>query len=1125
MKCNSVMLSLFFVSSLIPGLSGYAGNAVSEPKDTPENGIELPLKPDKTLTFSVDEATWMSLDVSPQGDRLVIEVLGDLYLLPVDGGQAIPLSTGMHFDSQPRFSPDGSTIAFISDRGGQEDLWLMAVPGETAADTQDPDKQGLEPRRLTKSDNRTELASPSWSPDGISVVVSKSSWSLRTYELWAYHIAGGNGVQITKAKATDETPSRDRHNALGATFSPDGRYLYYSHKSGGFGYNLRFPLWQIARKDLLTGHEDILTRAQGSAFRPAISPDGNLLVYGTRYEQQTGLRIRHLNSGVDEWLAFPVQKDDQESMFTRDLLPGYAFTPDGKSIVTTRQGKLVRIDLQTKTIADIPFQVAIEKQIASRLYFPYRAEVGPVQARIISNPVLSPNGKKLVFSAFSRIYLYDLENNKAQVISPEGIVAAFPSWSPGGSEVVYVSWQEDGGHIYRQRARKGAKPKQISQHPAFYLYPAWSPDGARIVALRGSGYERQVREGDFGLVVGSDVVWLPVRGGEAQLVIPARGLSRPHFGPESDRVYLQLSAGPFANKGTTLLVSIRYDGTDRREILSSAGPGTFTAEADVPSELLQISPKGSHALIQHANQVYVAALLNPYLQQQKVSIAKSDLPLMKITDVGANFVRWDAKGDNITWSVGNYFYQRPLSSLDFRKNEKTEEEKASSKESEEIESQTLAEAHDAVTVQQIQVYQPRAEVPGSIALVGATAITMGPEGVIEDSVILISDGRIVQVGPKSEIEISQTFELKDVSGKVIVPGYVDTHAHYRTRQGVPSLSNWSFLANLAYGVTTGIDVQPSTIDLISAQDLVDTGQMLGPRVYSTGPGIFSNNEFTSKQHAYGVLKRYRDHYGVRNLKAYISGSRQQRQWLLQAARELELMPTTEGSLDMKLDLTHMIDGFSGNEHNFPLPDLYDDVVQLAAQTRIAYTPTLLVTYGGPWTENRFYANESPHDDPKLRRFTPYYSLAARTLRRGGWFHEKEYATTRIAQQASKIVAAGGQVGIGAHGQLQGLGYHWELWSVASGGSNSQALRSATLMGAEMIGLQQDIGSLEAGKLADLVVLNSNPLDDIRNSADIRFVMKGGALYEGDTLDQVWPISKPLPDQWWWHIDPAETLAR
>ena len=1067
----------------------------------------------------------MSLDVSPQGDRLVIEVLGDLYLLPIEGGEAMPLSTGMHFDSMPRFSPDGSQIVFVSDRDGTDDLWIMSAnASERDNGDDDPSAKNKAPFKLTSSTWDTQLTSPTWSPDGKSVVVSKTVGSLGTFELWIYHIDGGSGVQITKAKPSDDTRSEDRHNALGAAFSPDGRYLYFANKSGGFGYNLRFPMWQIARRDLMTGDEDVLTQAQGSAFRPMISPDGSRLVYATRYQQHTGLRIRNLDSGIDEWLAFPVEKDLQEAWFERDLLPASAFTPDGQAIITTVNGKLVRIDTRTKSVVDIPFQVNVEKQVAERLNFPYRVETGPVEARVISDPVLSPDGSKLAFSAFARIYVQDIESGRVDAISPDGVATAFPDWSPKGNELVYASWQPGGGHIYRQAARKGSKPKQISEHAAYYSHPAWSPDGARIVVLRGSGYERQIRESDFGAVTGSDLLWFDTKGGAAHLVLPARGLTRPHFGPEADRIYLLVGS----SESESSLISIRFDGTDRRQILSSEGPGYYTGDP-MASEVIQLSPDGSHALIQHSNQVYVAALMNPWLSKQEIDIKDPGLPLVKITDVGANFVRWNADGDMVTWSAGNHFYQRPLASVDFKakkkegKEEKSEEQAKDSEESKEPE--PLAEDHEAVVVREVRVSMPRAETAGDIALIHATAITMNGEEVIEDSVILISDGRITHVGPGSEVSIPAGYQQQDLSGKFVVPGYVDTHAHYDIRQEIPSFSNSSFLANLAYGVTTGMDVQPSTIEQITAQDMVDAGLMLGPRAYSTGPGIFSDNQFNSKQDAYRVLKRYKEHYGVRNLKAYLTGGRKQRQYLLQAAKELQLMPTTEGGLDMKMDLTHMIDGFSGNEHNFPLDALYEDVVQLAAQTRIAYTPTLLVLYGGPAGENYFYNNESPHDDAKLKRFTPHNSLVARTLRRGSWVHDLEYATTRVAEQAMKIVAAGGQVGIGAHGQLQGLGYHWELWSVASGGSNYNALRAATLMGAEMIGLGQDLGSITAGKLADLVVLNSNPLDDIRSSADIQFVMKGGALYEGDTLNQVWPRHRELPDQWWWHLSPEEALAQ
>ena len=268
-----------------------------------------------------------------------------------------------------------------------------------------------------------------------------------------------------------------------------------------------------------------------------------------------------------------------------------------------------------------------------------------------------------------------------------------------------------------------------------------------------------------------------------------------------------------------------------------------------------------------------------------------------------------------------------------------------------------------------------------------------------------------------------------------------------------------------------------------------------------------------------MLRRYKDYYQVINIKAYMAGSSKQRQWLIQAARELQLMPTTEGALDMEMDLTHAVDGFSGLEHNYPLPVLYDDVVQLTARTRLAYTPTLLVTYGGPAAENYFFSRSSPHDDPKLKRFTPYAELAPRTLRRV-WQHEREYTYPAVAASARKILEAGGQVGVGAHGQLQGLGYHWELWALASGGfTPQQALHMATLGGAEMLGMAQDLGSVEAGKLADLVILEANPLQSIEHSADIKYVMKGGEMYDAETMDQVWPQQSALPQQWWWHSGP------
>jgi Tol biopolymer transport system component len=1105
---NVLLSTLLITAFSLPARPVQAEQAEQAEQAKPEDGLTL--AGTRQIEFETREGTWLSLDVSPDGEQIVFELLGDLYLLPIEGGDATPLTTGMAFDSQPRFAPDGERVVFVSDRDGTDNVWTVAVDGS-------------DPEQLTSETGKFLFVSPEYAPDGSHVIVAKTSWGLRTHELWAYHVDGGKGIQMTVAAASTETPTNQRSNTLGAVYSPDGRYLYFARKYGGFAYNVQFPQWQVARRDLKTGEEDYLTQAQGSAFRPRLSPDGSRLVYGTRYEHQTGLRLRNLDTGEDEWLAYPVERDEQESRHTRDLLPGYAFTPDGSTLLYSVDGGIRALDVESGESREVPFRAKVDQSLGPQLYFPYRLGLSPVKARMLMGPQLSPDGRRLAFSSFFQIHVYDLDSGEIRSLTPDGPAveggrAFHPAWSPDGKELAYVSWSSTGGHLWRIRANGSGRPVRVSEEPGYYSEPAWSPAGDRVLALRASSYDRLYRENDWGWTLGSDLIWFDRKGGEPTPIAPSRGFQRPHFGPEADRVYLY--------NGNTGLSSIRYDGTDRRNHLAVKGPGILLMDEEVAARDIRLSPDGTHALALHANQLYLIRLLNPNLSNLSLSLAGASLPMTRLTDIGADFFGWSEAGQTIFWTVGNQLYERPLVSVSFQEDDAKEAaEDAEEADDSAADEAEIAESHEAVSTYPIALYRPRHEPTGTLVLQGATVLTMAEDAEpINDATVIIVDNRIELVSAGSSIEIPEGAEVVDVSGAYLLPGFIDTHAHHRMLRGILEDANWGFLANLAYGVTTGLDVQPGTTDVIAYEDLIDAGLVTGPRALSTGPGIFSDNNFHSVEHARAVLRRYKDHYGVRNLKAYLSGDRGQRQYLVQAAAELKLMPTTEGALDMRMNLTHAIDGFSGNEHALPLVNLYEDVVQLVAQSGLAYTPTLLVAYGGPFAENYFYTRESPHRDPKLRRFMPANAIAGRTLRTQ-WFMDEEFTFPQLAAQAAKIIRAGGRVGVGAHGQLQGLGYHWEMWALAAGGLQPmEVLTAATRHGAEIIGVGEDLGTVTAGKLADLVILAEDPREDIRNTNSVRFVVKNGELYDADSMDKLWPESVPLPEMWWWKTSPESAAA-
>ena len=1181
----------------------------------------LPLASPRSATFTATEATWMSLDVSPDGRTIVFDLLGDLYTLPIGGGKATRITEGMAFDAQPRFSPDGETVVFISDPSGAYNVWPQR-------------HDGTDTTQVTQGNNALYL-SPEWMPDGEHVVVSRSGGLGGAAKLQMYHVGRRAPLPLV--------PMAGNQKTVGAAPTPDGRYIWYAGRDRDWHYNALFPQYQLFRFDREEGTSTLMTSRYGSAFRPAISPDGKWLTYGTRYNAETGLRIRDLATGDERWLAYPIQRDEQESRATLDVLPGYAFTPDSREVVLSYGGKIWRVPVDGSAPTEIPFEADVKVAIGPEVKFAYPVDTAAmVTARQIRHPVASPSGARMAFTAFDRLWVSGPGGE-----SPRRLTAAehgefHPSWSPDGQWIAYVTWSDSvGGYLMKARADGSGQPMRLSDVPALYYNVNWSPDGQRVVATRLASPEPRAAPDVFIGPTGGDCVWVPAAGGSVTVIAPVGSRDVLHFNVnQPDRLY--------AYSASEGLVSFRWDGTDVERHLQVRGisppsgvmdtphpeeavamprrvfpqmadpytgagdPSPLEAGGGPPAGLVLVSPQGGRALAQVGRDVYVVDLIRTNGEPQTVSVASiagAPVKVRKLTEVGGEFPSWSADGNRVHFALGNALFSYDLAraqamddsvvavqratvgralaaratvdSLKTVRGRIDSLTKANRPVPDSLRARISALVADSVrqkadsiiaaadqmrsraarlraladsalaagdsTVSDTTAYVPSErrvlvtlprDVPrGSVVLRGGRVVTMKGREILTDVDVVITDNRIVAVGKRDSVTVPEGARIVDVSGKTLLPGFVDTH--YHAQWLVPEIHTeqvWQYLTNLAYGVTTTRDPQTGGTDLLSYQDRVETGAMLGPRIYSTGPGVFLGEALRDQDHARTVLKRYASYFDTRTIKMYMTGNRQQRQWVITAAKELRLMPTTEGGLDYKLDLTHAIDGYPGVEHNLPIAPIYSDVVKLFKSSGTTNSPTLLVSYGGPFGENWFYAKENVHDDPKMRRFSPHGSLDARSLRRGsggtgtysqsGWTVDEDQVFPRHAQFVRKMLEDTARVGVGSHGQLQGLGYHWEMWAMGSGGATPHdILRAATILGAEAIGMGKDLGSIEVGKLADFVVIDGDPLTDLRQSVNLQFVMKNGRLYDAATLDETWPRQRPLPRQFWQgHDEPTGVAA-
>ena len=1023
-------------------------------------------------TFTTDEGTWMNLDVSPDGKTIVFDLLGDIYTIPFTGGKAKALRTGIPFEIQPRFSPDGKHISFTSDAGGGDNIWVMKADGSDA-------------KQITKEDFRL-LNNAVWMPNANYLVARKhftSGRSLGAGEMWMYHITGGSGTQITKR-------SNDQKDVNEPTISPDGKYLYYCEDvtSGSFFEYNKDPnsqIYAVKRYDFETGTTDVITGGPGSASRPQLSRDGKLLAFIKRVRTKTVLYIHDLQTG-EEWPVIDnLNKDQMTAWALFGTYPNFSWMPNNEDIIIWAKGKFQKVNINSATSTTIPFNADISIKIAERVHFETPIDNTDFTVKVIRDAVTSPNGKMVVFRALGYLWTKQLPNGSPKRLTNDTDFEAEPAFSPNGKEIIYVSWndQERGG--IRKISANGGTSSKITSQKGIYRTPSFSPNGQTIVFRKENGNNDQGR--DFTKNPG--LYTISANGGEETFL--SKNGEYPTFTKDGKRIFFQ-TGGVFFGALTKELKSVDVNGQDERTHIKSK-----YANRLVPS------PDNNWIAFTHLHKGYIAPL-NMMGQEIDLDNKTTAVPVSQIAkDAGIN-LHWASDSKQVLWTLGDTYFKNDIKDrFTFLPGSPEKVEDPSEK--------GIAVGLKA------KVDKPS----GRIAFTNARIITMEGENVIENGTIVIHENKIEALGESGSVSIPSNTKIIDATGKTIMPGMVDAHAHVGGfRYGLNVQQNWQFYANLAYGVTTAHDPSANTESIFTLSEMVKAGNIVGPRIYSTGYILYgADGDFksviNSLDDARSNVNRTKA-FGALSVKSYNQPRRDQRQQVLQASRELGINVVPEGGSTFFHNITMVIDGHTGLEHNLPVAPVYDDVFELLGASEVGYTPTLLVNYGGLNAEIYWYQKFDVWEDDKLLQFTPRGIIDSRSRHRM-MIPDEEYENSHIltSKTATALSERGVKVHMGAHGQLQGLGAHWELWSIQQGGmSNIEALKTATIHPANYIGAGKDIGSLKVGKMADLIVMERNPLEDIQNSNSLIYTMMNGRLYDSNTMNEVGNHPKERQSFYW-----------
>lgn len=1063
------LMTLF---ALLLALETHGGSGDSD--DSENWDVSNPPGPWRDITIETDTTTWSFVDVSPDGKSVVFDMLGDLYSVPVLGGTVTALTAGIEWNFQPSFSPDGKSIAFVSDRDGNDNIWVM-------------DTDGGNVRQVTKERNHN-LHNPAWTPDSQWIAVRKGTVSRRSIpsgEIWMYHINGGSGVEVVD----NSDGQRAQKSIAEPAFSPDGNYLYYSQDTTSgwvwqYNKDSTGEIFAIRRLDLTTGKTNTITGGPGGAVRPTPSPDGHKLAFVKRLPDfNSAIVVRDLTSGMETVVYDSLERDEQETAGSHGNTTAFEWLPNGRDLIFWTAGRIHRVNTETGDTETLPIQLSVTKKVRKTVRFPVEVAPDWVESKMLRWAQLTPQGKSAIFSSMGHLYRSAITHNGPQeptrLTQQREHFEYWPELSADGQLVVYTSWNDQSLGRVKVVSAKGGATRTLVSTPGHYVQPKFSPDGKSVVYRKTTGgyLLSPLWSVDPGIYRVATAGGTPVK-------ISNTG-HHPTFSADGSRILFTTRG----EKGLELH-SVDHNGLDKRVVAHGEKVTSYA-----------VSPDGNWLAFTEHFRVYVMPLTmtgKPMTAQR----SGGAIPVRGVSERAGEFLHWSADSKALHWSNGPVLFTRTLSDAFTALTPDSEQ------------SDETAAAAAEPEIQSIDLsFSVASDKPDTlIALVGGTVVTMqdadSQQQVLSDGVILVKENRISAVGTRSEIDIPSHAKIIDVTGKTVIPGLIDAHAHggMGSEEIIPQ-QNWMQLSNLAFGVTSIHDPSNDTSEIFTHAEMQRAGLILGPRTWSTGTILYGANSpgATTEVHTLEDAEFHIDRLrasGAISVKSYNQLARSARQQIIEAADEQGIMVVPEGGMKFQHNMNHLIDGHTSIEHSLPIAHIYDDVVQLWSQVDTGYVPTFVVSYGGLMGEEYWYDRTDVWLNERLMRYSPKQFVEPRSMRRPK-APDHHYNHINVAKTAKKLRDNGVRVMIGAHGQREGLAPHWEMWMMVQGGFTPwEALRGATYDAAVHLGMDDDIGSIAAGKLADLAIIEGNVLEDIRLSEYVSHTMLNGRLYTTATMNEI-----------------------